>query len=92
MNKTGLKLGTDVALALDVAATEFYTDGTGYKFEGKNRTAAEMAAFYAELIDAYPLVSIEDPLDDIGLVASPDKNFMVIMKDGRIYKDTLHGG
>lgn len=52
VNKTGLKLGTDVALALDVAATEFYTDGTGYKFEGKNRTAAEMAAFYAELIDA----------------------------------------
>ncbi|MCE4264788.1 enolase C-terminal domain-like protein, partial [Rhodococcus globerulus] len=43
---------------------EFYTDGTGYKFEGKNRTAAEMAAFYAELIDAYPLVSIEDPLDE----------------------------
>ena len=64
VNKTGLKLGTDVALALDVAATEFYTDGTGYKFEGKNRTAAEMAAFYAELIDAYPLVSIEDPLDE----------------------------
>ncbi|KZL29892.1 MULTISPECIES: phosphopyruvate hydratase [Rhodococcus] len=64
VSKTGLKLGTDVALALDVAATEFYTDGTGYKFEGKNRTAAEMAAFYAELIDAYPLVSIEDPLDE----------------------------
>ena len=34
IGKTGLKLGTDVALALDVAATEFYTDGTGYKFEG----------------------------------------------------------
>lgn len=62
--KTGLKLGSDVALALDVAATEFYTAGTGYKFEGSDRTAAQMAEFYAELLTAYPLVSIEDPLSE----------------------------
>ncbi|WP_330250316.1 phosphopyruvate hydratase [Nocardia sp. NBC_00565] len=62
--KTGLKLGTDVALALDVAATEFYTAGTGYKFEGSVRSAAEMAQFYADLLTAYPLVSIEDPLSE----------------------------
>ncbi|MBF6355417.1 phosphopyruvate hydratase [Nocardia higoensis] len=62
--KTGLKLGTDVALALDVAATEFYTSGSGYKFEGTVRSAEEMAQFYAELLTAYPLVSIEDPLSE----------------------------
>ncbi|MBF6226416.1 phosphopyruvate hydratase [Nocardia abscessus] len=62
--KTGLKLGSDVALALDVAATEFYTSGSGYKFEGVVRSAEEMAQFYADLIGAYPLVSIEDPLSE----------------------------
>jgi enolase len=61
---TGLVLGTDVALALDVAATEFHTEGTGYAFEKETRTADQMGAFYAELIDAYPLVSIEDPLSE----------------------------
>ncbi|MEH3134146.1 MAG: phosphopyruvate hydratase [Mycolicibacterium neoaurum] len=60
----GLKLGTDVALALDVAATEFHTEGKGYAFEKENRTAAQMADFYAGLLDAYPLVSIEDPLSE----------------------------
>jgi len=60
----GFKLGSDVALALDVAATEFYTDGTGYAFEKETRTAEQMTAFYAELLDAYPLVSIEDPLSE----------------------------
>jgi enolase len=60
----GFKLGADVALALDVAATEFYTDGTGYAFEKQTRTAAQMTEFYAGLLDAYPLVSIEDPLSE----------------------------
>lgn len=60
----GLKVGTDVALALDVAATEFYTEGTGYAFEKETRTAEQMAAFYEELLDGYPLVSIEDPLSE----------------------------
>jgi enolase len=64
IESTGLKLGTDVALALDVAATEFYTDGTGYAFEKETRTAEQMADFYASLLDAYPLVSIEDPLSE----------------------------
>jgi enolase len=60
----GFKLGTDVALALDAAATEFYADGTGYTFEGSARTAEQMAEFYAGLLGSYPLVSIEDPLSE----------------------------
>ncbi|KAB7761503.1 phosphopyruvate hydratase [Mycolicibacterium mucogenicum] len=64
IDATGLKLGSDVALALDVAATEFYTDGTGYAFENQTRTAEQMAEFYASLLDAFPLVSIEDPLSE----------------------------
>ncbi|CAM2991332.1 phosphopyruvate hydratase [Skermania piniformis] len=76
VGKTGLSLGSDVALALDVAATEFYTAGTGYAFEGADRSAAELADFYAELIAEYPLVSIEDPLaedDWAGWVALTDQ-------------------
>lgn len=61
--KAGYKLGTDIALALDVAATEFYSEETGkYTFEGKERTSDEMIAYYADLVAKYPLVSIEDPL------------------------------
>ena len=63
INKAGYKLGTDVALALDVAATEFYKDGK-YHFEGKQLSAAEMADVYAGLVKDYALVSIEDPLDE----------------------------
>ncbi|HUO36336.1 MAG TPA: phosphopyruvate hydratase [Mycobacterium sp.] len=58
----GYSAGTDVALALDAAATEFFTSGTGYMFEKETRDAAQMAEFYAQLLDSYPLVSIEDPL------------------------------
>ncbi|UEA32610.1 phosphopyruvate hydratase [Mycobacterium avium subsp. avium] len=64
IESAGFKLGTDVALALDAAATEFYSDGTGYKFEGSTRTAEQMAEFYAGLLGAYPLASIEDPLSE----------------------------
>ncbi|MEH3138582.1 MAG: phosphopyruvate hydratase [Mycobacterium kyogaense] len=60
----GFTVGSDIALALDVAATEFYTDGTGYAFEKETRSAEQMAAFYEQLIGAYPLVSIEDPLSE----------------------------
>ena len=61
--KAGYKLGTDIALALDVASSEFYDAKTGkYTFEGKERTGDEMIAYYAELVAKYPLVSIEDPL------------------------------
>jgi enolase len=63
IGKTGLTLGRDVALALDVAATEFHSDGS-YAFEGAKRTADEMTEFYAGLLGDYPLVSIEDPLSE----------------------------
>ncbi|CAN5277397.1 phosphopyruvate hydratase [soil metagenome] len=59
----GLKVGTDIAMALDVAASEFFEGGT-YSFEGQQKTAEEMSAYYAELVGAYPIVSIEDPLDE----------------------------
>ena len=63
VDKAGFALGSDVALALDVAATEFHGED-GYSFEGKSRTADDMAAYYGELVSAYPLVSIEDPLSE----------------------------
>lgn len=59
----GYTLGTDVALALDVAASEFYSDGV-YNFEGGKHTAEEMAQVYRELVEEYALVSIEDPLHE----------------------------
>ena len=59
----GFKPGTDVALALDVAATEFFRDGA-YQFEKQSQNTAQMTEFYAGLLDAYPLVSIEDPLSE----------------------------
>jgi len=63
VGKAGFRLGEDIALALDVAATEFHSDGA-YAFEGNKKTSDEMTAYYAELVDSYPLVSIEDPLDE----------------------------
>jgi enolase len=63
VEKAGYKLGRDVALALDVAATEFYSDGA-YTFEQTKRSAEQMTAYYAELVGSYPLVSIEDPLSE----------------------------
>ncbi|MCU1543287.1 MAG: phosphopyruvate hydratase [Microbacteriaceae bacterium] len=59
----GFTPGTDIALGLDVAASEFFTDGS-YSFEGGTKSAAELSAYYAELVDSYPLVTIEDPLDE----------------------------
>ncbi|OBA80660.1 phosphopyruvate hydratase [Mycobacterium sp. 1164966.3] len=64
IESAGFTLGTDVGLALDAAATEFFTEGTGYKFEGATRTAEQMAEFYGGLLGQYPLVSIEDPLSE----------------------------
>jgi enolase len=61
VDKAGYTLGRDIALAMDVAATEFFADGV-YTFERSARSAEQMIAYYAELLDAYPLVSIEDPL------------------------------
>ena len=59
----GFTAGDDIALALDVAASEFLEDGA-YAFEGGAKSAEEMTAYYAELVSAYPLVSIEDPLSE----------------------------
>ncbi|HET6167772.1 MAG TPA: phosphopyruvate hydratase [Marmoricola sp.] len=59
----GLKVGTDIALALDVAASEFYGDGV-YAFEGAKKSAEDMTGYYADLVASYPIVSIEDPLNE----------------------------
>jgi len=63
ITKAGFTPGKDIALGLDVAASEFFKDGS-YAFEGGSKSAAEMSAYYAELVAAYPLVTIEDPLDE----------------------------
>jgi enolase len=63
VEKAGYTVGRDIAFALDVAATEFFSDGT-YVFEGTKRSAEQMTAYYTELLDAYPMVSIEDPLSE----------------------------
>ena len=63
VEKAGLRLGDDIALALDVAASEFHSDGA-YAFESSTRTAEEMTAYYADLVASYPIVSLEDPLDE----------------------------
>ncbi|HEY2058530.1 MAG TPA: phosphopyruvate hydratase [Amycolatopsis sp.] len=63
IEKAGYTAGRDIALALDVAATEFFSDGA-YTFEGSKRSAEQMSAYYAELLRDYPLVSIEDPLSE----------------------------
>ena len=63
IGKAGYVPGRDIALALDVAATELYEDGA-YQFEGKANSAEEMSAIYADWISAYPIVSIEDPLSE----------------------------
>ncbi|TBN57428.1 phosphopyruvate hydratase [Glaciihabitans arcticus] len=59
----GFTPGKDIALGLDVAASEFFKEGA-YAFEGGSKSAAEMSAYYAELVASYPLVTIEDPLDE----------------------------
>jgi enolase len=61
IGKAGFTPGRDIALALDVAATELYSDGA-YLFEGRKLTAQELTATYKRWVDAYPLVSVEDPL------------------------------
>ncbi|MET8847638.1 phosphopyruvate hydratase [Amycolatopsis sp. NPDC004625] len=63
IEKAGYTPGRDVALALDVAATEFFADGA-YTFEGSKKSAEQMSAYYAELIRDYPMVSVEDPLSE----------------------------
>jgi len=59
----GFTPGKDIALGLDVASSEFFSDGS-YTFEGQSRDSAFLASYYADLVASYPLVSIEDPLDE----------------------------
>jgi enolase len=61
IGKAGFSPGEDIALGIDAAATEFYHDGS-YTFEAGSRSAADMTRTYVEWLDAYPIVSIEDPL------------------------------
>jgi enolase len=61
VESAGLRLGSDIALALDVASTEFFDSGS-YTFEGKVLSAAEMTGIYEQWINDFPIVSIEDPL------------------------------
>ena len=63
VEKAGYKMGSDIGLAMDVASTEFYKDGS-YHFEGSNLSATEMINYYQGLLDSYPLLSIEDPLSE----------------------------
>jgi enolase len=63
IGSTGLRAGEDIPLALDVAASEFHRDD-GYAFEGATKTADALIEYYVDLVDNYPIVSIEDPLDE----------------------------
>ncbi|MFL6095850.1 MAG: phosphopyruvate hydratase [Blastococcus sp.] len=63
VEQTGYSVGTDIAFALDVAATEFHS-ADGYAFEGKTLSAADLTDYYADLVANYPIVSIEDPLSE----------------------------
>ncbi|MCF6376540.1 phosphopyruvate hydratase [Nocardioides KLBMP 9356] len=63
VKSAGFQLGKDIALAMDVAASEFF-DKKSYVFEGKKQSTDQMVAYYADLVDSYPIVSVEDPLDE----------------------------
>jgi enolase len=63
ITNAGYTPGTDVALAMDAAATEFYDKGS-YRFEGGEKSADEMIGYYEKLLTSYPIVSIEDPLSE----------------------------
>jgi enolase len=63
IEKAGYVPGRDIALALDVAASEFYTDGA-YTFENSKKSAEQLIAYYTELVRDYPMVSIEDALNE----------------------------
>ncbi|GAB2483059.1 phosphopyruvate hydratase [Luteococcus sediminum] len=64
IKKAGFEPGKEIALALDVAASEFYNEDGTYSFEGGKKSADEMIAYYAELVESFPMVSIEDPLNE----------------------------
>lgn len=65
IESAGYKAGEDVYLAMDAAATEFYTDGKYHlKGEGKSLSSAEMVDYWADLVARYPIISIEDGMDE----------------------------
>ncbi len=82
----GFTAGVDIALALDVAASEFHADG-GYLFEGATKTSAQMIDYYVSLAGSYPIVSIEDPLDEedwdgwVGLTGQLDDTVQLVGDD-----------
>lgn len=63
IQRAGYTPGQEIALALDVASSEFFENGS-YQFEGQQRSAQQMSDYYAQLVADFPLVSIEDPLDE----------------------------
>ena len=63
ITRAGYTAGTDVFLGIDVAASEFYKDGK-YHFEGRDFTTEEIINYYKELVNKYPIISIEDPVDE----------------------------
>ena len=63
VGKAGFTFGADIVVALDVAATEFFGDGS-YTFEGASKSSDDLVKYYAGLLDSYPIVSIEDPLSE----------------------------
>ncbi|GAB2455906.1 phosphopyruvate hydratase [Jatrophihabitans fulvus] len=86
IESTGLAPGRDIALALDVAATEFHADGA-YTFEGGAKSSEEMIEYYVGLIESYPIVSVEDPLDEqdwdgwVGLTEQLDDRVQLVGDD-----------
>lgn len=63
IEKAGFKTGSEIALAMDVAATEFYESGS-YSFEGSKLSSSDLINYYKGLVENYPIVSIEDPLSE----------------------------
>ena len=63
INKAGYTPGKDVFLGIDVAASEFYSEGY-YNVDGRKLTTDELIEFYKELVNLYPIISIEDPVDE----------------------------
>ncbi len=61
IGKAGFKVGSEIALALDVAANELFKDGN-YVVEGQTKSTADMISYYTGLVNDFPIVSIEDPL------------------------------
>jgi enolase len=86
VQKAGLTLGTDIVFAMDVAATEFYSEGS-YQFEGSPKSAEQMVAYYTDLVANYPIVSIEDPMSEedwdgwISLTSELDETIQIVGDD-----------